>query len=76
MLVLRILWERIEDWVRENIQAVCLDMSGIYKDVAWVMVPQASVVHDRFMFLSISMRLWIRCVGGRPRRWRLMGRGV
>ena len=42
------LWETLPETVREKIQALCLDMSGIYKDVADVMVPQATVVHDRF----------------------------
>ena len=42
------LWETLPEPVRKKIEAVCLDMSGIYKDVAMAMVPQAAVVHDRF----------------------------
>lgn len=42
------LWETLPDDIREKIDAVCLDMSGIYKEVAEAMVPQAAVVHDRF----------------------------
>lgn len=43
-----LLWETVPEPIRKGIKAVCLDMSGIYKDVAAAMVPQASVVHDRF----------------------------
>jgi transposase len=39
-----LLWETVPELVRESIKAVCLDMSGIYKDVAAFMVPQAAVV--------------------------------
>lgn len=42
------LWEVLPEEVLEGIEAVCLDMSGIYKDAAATMVPQAAVVHDRF----------------------------
>ncbi len=31
-----------------DIQAVCLDMSGIYRKVATERVPQAKIVHDKF----------------------------
>lgn len=43
-----LLWETVPEALRESIKAICLDMSGIYKDVAEFMVPQAAVVHDRF----------------------------
>ena len=43
-----LLWETVPEAIREGIQAICLDMSGIYKDVAAIMVPGAAVVHDRF----------------------------
>jgi transposase len=44
----QMLWETVPDPVIEGIQAVCVDMSGIYAPVARAMVPQAKVVHDRF----------------------------
>lgn len=43
-----LLWETLPETVRTAIKAVCIDMSGIYRDVATGMVPQAAVVHDRF----------------------------
>ena len=41
-------WEIVPDPVIDEIQAVCVDMSGIYAPVARAIVPQAKVVHDRF----------------------------
>lgn len=43
-----LLWETLPETVRTSIQAVCIDMSGIYRDVATEMAAQAAVVHDRF----------------------------
>lgn len=44
----QMLWEIVPDPVIDEIEAVCVDMSGIYAPVARAMVPQAKVVHDRF----------------------------
>lgn len=43
-----LLWETLPEEVLQNIQAVCLDMSGIYREVATEIVPQAKIVHDKF----------------------------
>jgi transposase len=43
-----LLWETLPQEVREAIEAVCLDMSGIYREVAADLVPQAKIVHDKF----------------------------
>ena len=43
-----LLWETLPQEVRAAIEAVCLDMSGIYREVAADLVPQAKIVHDKF----------------------------
>lgn len=43
-----LLWETLPEEVLDSIEAVCMDMSGIYHQVASEMVPQAAIVHDRF----------------------------
>lgn len=43
-----LLWETLPDEVLSEIEAVCVDMSGIYTDVAREAVPHAAIVHDRF----------------------------
>jgi transposase len=43
-----LLWETLPEETRQSIRAVCLDMSGIYHEVATEMVPQAKIVHDKF----------------------------
>lgn len=43
-----LLWETLPESVRLGVEAVCLDMSGIYREVAAEMVPHAAIVHDRF----------------------------
>lgn len=43
-----LLWDSLPEEVRAQIQAVSIDMSAIYLEVAQEMVPHAAIVHDRY----------------------------
>lgn len=43
-----LLWETLPQDIRDSIEAVCMDMSGIYRQVTAEMAPQAVIIHDRF----------------------------
>jgi transposase len=43
-----LLWETLPQEVRAAIEAVCLDMSGIYREVAADLVPQAKRKYPKF----------------------------
>ena len=43
-----IIFEILPESVREKVEAVCMDMSGIYRPVAESYCPKAAIVYDRF----------------------------